>query len=186
MSVERAGWSMLHGWLGSLLGAALALVCLAVLQPAGAQAQRQVVAPEFSLGGGLSLGNTEVGSVMRASPVFLEGVVNLWNTEQPDLVYGLGARVELGGRVSAAALLRAAIHRELGPVSLRPSVGIPVFVAPFSLLGIEGATAARYEFMEDIWAVGRVMVDAFFFGSDLPEDGAVVMVNFAAGVEIKL
>ena len=88
--------------------------------------------------------------------------------------------------LAAAAILRAAIHREIGPISIRPSLGIPFFVAPFSMLGVEGAATGRYEFFEDVWVVGRVMVDAFFFGSDLPKDGAVVMMNLAVGVEMKL
>lgn len=138
-------------------------------------------------GSGVSLGTGGGGqTTMLPSPATLDAGASFWNSERPDMVFGVAGRVELTGRTSLGVVPRVGLHREFGPITLRPSVAAVFFFSPFSLLGAEGAVTARYSLGGKLWVLGRVNVDAFFWGSDLPDNSTVVMINGALGVELEL
>lgn len=156
---------------------------LVALCPAEAQAQTRHITVSLSGGSGLSLGTGQHGSVMRHTPVFLDAAVRSWSSEEPNPVLGGVLRVEVDGRASIAVVPRAELVREFGPVQLRPFAGLPFFFAPFTLLGAEVGLMLAVP-MSKTRLVAGVLVDAFFWGSDLPSGQAVVALNLSVGLEL--
>ena len=168
-----------------VLLAVASLWCLCV--PNRSEAQTPGRSVHALVGSGLSIGSAGGGNTaMLMSPVTIDAGASFWNSERPALIAGIAGRVELTGRTSLGIVPRLGFHRDFGIVSLRPSVALPVFLSPFSLLGVEGAVTARYALGDRFWAIARVAVAAFFWGSDLPDDSTLIMVNGALGAELQL
>lgn len=171
--------------MGSRIGIA-ALAIAALLAPSAASAQRRLLAPSVSAGTGLSLGNGQAEAVARRSPLFVEASLRTWTDEAPDVLLGGALRGEVEGRASIAGVARAELSRRLGRLEVRPGVAIPLFFAPFTMLGVETSLDLRIP-VADVLSVGATMAaSAFFVGSDVPEGATVLMFNGAVGVELLL
>ncbi len=167
-----------------------ALVALGVAS--SADAQRRMTTVSAQAGSGLSIG-TSTNSVggqsmvtLRRTPVFIEVEGRTYSTSNPDPVIGAALRVEIDGRASLAVVPRVQLQRGAGKVQFRVFLGAPFFFAPFSLLGAElggGITLSLGKYL----SLGvTAMIDAFFWGSDLPSDTVVVGINGMAGLEMRL
>lgn len=108
-----------------------------------------------------------------------------WSSEDPSVALGGSVRVEVDGRSSVAIVPRAEYQLELGPVILRPGIGAPIFFAPFSMAGVEGTIGARLALTGPLGVVGTFAVDAFFFGSDVPDKSVVLMFNGTLGIDVQ-
>lgn len=168
--------------------ALLGLVALATLAGAApAEAQTRLTTASLSGGSGVSLGTGQGGeTVLQRTPIFLDAFVRTYSDEQPSPVVGGGLRVELDGRVSAALVFRAELPKRLGPVELRAFAGVPFFFAPFTMLGVELGVAVAWPLSPSLSLIGAFVADAFVWGSDLPDDSVVVMLNGSLGIEVRL
>jgi len=168
--------------LRTFLGCALLLVVLGVSPRV--EAQRRAFAVSLSGGSGLTFGTG--GSqdvVMQRTPIFLDAAVRAWTDEAPNPVIGGALRVEVDGRASVGIVPRVEWDQRLGSLELRPFAGVPFFFAPFSLLGIELGVGAAFPLGDSLRLVANFMVDAYVWGSDLPADSAVIMLNGTIGIE---
>jgi hypothetical protein len=162
------------------------LLVTAAVWPAAAWGQSRKTGVLLDLGTGLEVGGSGGGTVAARSPLFLDVGARTWTDEQPEVSWGGSLRVEVEGRASAAVVPFAEVQRPLGPLLLRPGVGVPFFFAPFTMLGLEGVLTARLGLGAGLALLAAVRVDAFFLGSDVPADSAVLMFNGACGVELAI
>jgi len=119
---------------------------------------------------------------MARTPVFLEGRFSSWVEAGTEPMLGAAIRFEVDGRVALGVVPRAGLSAALGEVRLRPFVGLPVFLFPYSMLGAEVGAEVALPLTGQLGASVGVVVDAYFWGSDLPERSALVMVNLIAAV----
>ena len=157
-----------------------------------AEAQQRMTTVSAQAGSGLSMGTggATVGGqsmvTMRRTPVFLEVEARTYSTSNPDPVIGAALRVELDGRASIAVVPRVQLLRCTGRIEFRAFLGAPFFFAPFSMLGAEGGGGITIPFGKHFSLGVTAMIDAFFWGSDLPDDTVLIGINGMAGVEMRL
>lgn len=174
------------------LAAAALLVGVACLAPGRGSAQARLVVTGLHVGSGLSMGTgaggdgTDANVTLRRTPIFIEAEARTWIDATPDPVLGAALRVEVDGRASVAVVPRAALMRPLGAGELRLFVGVPFFFAPFSMLGGEAGAALAIPLGERFALSTSFRVDVFFWGSDLPSDTAIVDLDLAVGLEVRL
>lgn len=149
-----------------------------------ASAQRREFAVSLSAGSGLTLGTGGgQGVVVERTPIFLDAAVRAWTDEAPNPVIGGALRFEVDGRASLGIVPRIEWAQRLGALELRPFAGVPFFFAPFSLLGVEAGLGVRMRLGDSLGLVANFLVDAYVWGSDLPADSALVMLNGTVGIE---
>ena len=156
-----------------------------------AEAQRRLVVTGLHVGSGLSMGTGPAGEnagsvTLRRTPIFLEAEAHTWIDAAPDPVLGAARRLEVDGRVSVAVVPRAGLVRPLGPARLRLFAGAPFFFAPFSMLGAEVGAALAIPLGDRFALSAGLRLDVFFWGSDLPSDTALVDLDLAVGLEVRL
>ncbi len=162
------------------------------IAPTAARAQTRLVVTGVHVGSGLSMGTgpgadgTDANVTMRRTPAFIEAEARTWIDATPDPVIGAALRVEVDGRASVALVPRAGLKRSLGASELRLFVGAPFFFAPFSLLGGEVGAALAIPLGDRFALSASFRVDVFFWGSDLPSDTAIVDLDLAVGIEVRL
>jgi hypothetical protein len=163
-----------------LLLATLALV--AALAPSARADGRRYVA-QVTGGSGVSIGDGGDRAVVLRTPVFVDLGLATYSDLDASWWFGGSVRIEMDGRASIGGTVRIGLVGELEPLVFRPYAGIAAFLAPFTLLGVEGGLDVYLPLVGSFGLLGRVFADAFLYGSDLPQSGVLVMVNGSIGVE---
>lgn len=165
----------------------LALLALTMLNPGRASAQTPYISGQLALGSGITWGNGPADStVSRRSPMLVDLSARTWSDEVQNIIWGGSVRLEIEGRTSIAIVPRVEMSKKLGSLSVLPGVGVPLFFSPFSMLGIELSTCVLMPLSDVFSLSGTAMFDGFFFGSDVPNDSAVIMFNLMLGATIAL
>ncbi|MFT5354614.1 MAG: hypothetical protein ACI9KE_001821 [Polyangiales bacterium] len=167
--------------LGFVLG--LGLLCAS----SSAEAQTRNISVSLLAGSGVSFGTGSGQSILRHSPTHLDLAFRTWVSEGKHLrnpIVGAALRIEVEGRASVGIVPRAELMQTLGSVQIRPFVGVPFFFAPFSLLGAEVGAALTFQLHGQTNVLVTVVVDAYFWGSDLPDGQAIVSLNVGIGFEL--
>lgn len=175
--------------LGPLLRAcaASALLCVALTWSTSASAQVPFLSTGLQVGSGITWGNGQADStVSRRSPLFVDASLRTWSDESPTLYWGGSLRMEIEGRTSIAVVPRVELAKKLGSLTLIPGVGAALYFAPFSMVGVEVGTAIQLPLSDTFSLGGHVFLDGFFFGSDVPDDSAVIMLNLMFGAVLAL
>lgn len=164
----------------------MALVCggLSVAQQARAQSLDTIVS--IGAGSGLSFGTGDGDTVIRRSPIFLAIEVGLIFDGDRSLEWTPALIFELDGRVSAGIDPRLKKLLYFGRFGLYGAVGVPVYFAPFTLFGLEAAVGGIFSFTRRLALALEVRVHAFFAGSDLPDDSALVKTDLALALRFEL
>ena len=149
-----------------------------------AEAQTRHHSASIAAGSGVTLGTSQSGTAITHSPLFLDIAYRTWSSEEPWLVVGASGRVEVDGRTSVGVVPRVELSYDAGPMLLRPGLGAPLFIAPFTMFGVEGSLTGQLTITESVAALATIAVDAFLFGSDVPSDSVVLMFNGAVGVAL--
>ncbi|MBI2896552.1 MAG: hypothetical protein HYY06_23540 [Deltaproteobacteria bacterium] len=150
-----------------------------------AAAQTRGMGVSLAAGTGLELGNGGGDEALTArSPLFIDVAARTWTDEEPRWSWGGSLRIEVEGRASVAIVPRVDLERQLGPVTLRPSAGLPLFFAPFTMFGLEAGVTGRLPIGGKLGVLATLQADAFVIGSDVPRDSAVLMFNGLIGVEL--
>jgi len=169
----------------SLASASVVVALPWVVTLGSAHAQEARWAAGLAAGSGLSLGGSQGGAVMGMSPVFLEASIRHWTDEQSAVIYGGGLRAELLGQVSGGGVVRVELRKDLGALELLPGVGAPFVLVPESMFGVEASLLGRIP-LGDVGICVMLLVDIYLFGTDVPADSAVVMLNGTLGVDFSL
>jgi hypothetical protein len=164
-------------------GLLIALVLVALPQQARAQSLDAVIG--LTSGTGLSLGAGDGDTVMLRSPIFLAVEVGLIFDNDESLEWTPAMIFELEGRVSAGVDPTVKKLLYFGPFGIYGAVGIPFYFAPFTLLGAKAAVGGLFRLGRFSVSL-EVRINAFFAGSDLPDDGALVKVDAGLGLRFQL
>lgn len=171
----------------------LMVVALGFAFGSSAEAQRRMTTLSANAGSGLSIGSGQATTVggqsmvsLRRTPVFVEVEGRTWSTSNPDPVIGAALRVEIDGRTSLAVVPRVQLQRTLSKLEVRVFLGAPFFFAPFSMLGAELGGGISISLGKHFALGVNAMIDAFFWGSDLPDDTVLIGINGMAGLEMRL
>ncbi len=174
-------WRAYEGWVF-----ALALSAGFVHSPR-ASAQTRYMTADARTGSGVSLGTGQGGAVTaRRTPLFVDAGIRTWTDETPDPIYGASLRLELDGRVGVGVVPHVELSRSIGPFEIRPRIGAPLFFAPYSLLGLELGATLAIPLVHRFALTAGVFAAAFFWGSDLPGNSALTMINATVGAELAL
>ncbi len=163
----------------------LAVAAASMLPLTAAEAQRPIHRVQVAAGSGFSVGTGQGSGAGRRSPFYVEGSYHMGSTEAATPWFGIALRAELEGRSSVAAVPSVQIEHPIGPLRLRPHAALPFFFAPFSLLGGELGLDASYPLGASVALTLGLRLDAFFWGSDLPEGTSLVMLNAMLSMEMQ-
>ncbi len=159
------------------------LVSLALSTPARAQSVDLVIG--VTGGTGLSLGTGDGDTVTLRSPIFLAVEVGVILDDDETLEWTPSMIFELEGRVSAGVDPTVKKLFYVGPFGIYGAVGVPFFFAPLTLLGAKTAIGGLFR-LGRFSVTLEVRINAFFAGSDLPDDGALVKVDAGLGLRFLL
>lgn len=161
-----------------------ASLCLAVaLSPSAALAQRLQIQAAALAGTGLSLGMGDADTVARRNATSVAVQVSFSNSETPALRYGVALRAEVEGKVTFGFVPQIYYLKSLGRVALGAVGGIPIIVAPRTLFGIEAGLHLEVTIIRWLAAAAQVVASFYPWGSDLPEDSFLFMVQGYVGLE---
>jgi type VI secretion system VasD/TssJ family lipoprotein len=126
--------------------------------------------------------------VRERSRTFTDITFRYWKGALPQISFGGALRLELEDRRSIGLVPRAEYDMQVGDVyRFRPLVGVPIFVFPFTLIGLELGMA--HEFVlggGPVSLTASMLMDTFVYGSELPEDSLLFMFNATLGLEVEL
>ncbi len=161
-------------------GPAFLLVALVSgLVPVRALAERPLVLAEGRVGAGVALGGGAGGQVWRAAPVTVGALAEVAVRSQPwTSLYGV-ALVETGHRVGVGC--GGGIRVRPGSGELRLAVGARTLFAPYTLLGVSAGIGSCRNVL-GVQVCGDIEGNAFFFGSDLPEDRVATQLQLVLGL----
>jgi len=148
---------------------------------ADANAQALNVMIDASLASGLE----RVDTVSQRAPTALDvdlGVVldNDFTSE-----WGVGVTLQLEDVVALGLTPQARLVRNLAPWHFFLGAGVPVFVMPKTLYGLEVGAGVVHDLLEGVGVVGQVGLDWFFAGENLPKAAStVVRLNASLGVRV--
>lgn len=160
------------------------LVAVVVGLAARPVAAQRRVAIQAAVGSGGSVAGAADGVVALRTPTFFDVGLITWSEDDPAWWFGGGIRGEFESRASIGGVVRVGAAATVGPLVLRPLVGVVAFFAPFTLIGAEAGLDIAWRLVDLFAVVARLVVDGHFAGSDLPANAALVMFNGALGVEV--
>lgn len=140
------------------------------------------VALDLSLGSGLRIGSGDGETISDRTPFYADVDVGFIFDSDFSSEWGLGVTVQMETQAAVAFTPQVRLLSD-GPDRLRFYVGagVPAFVTPYTLFGLELGGGALYTMTDRVSLTAGLAVDAFFLGSDLPEDGSLVMFNLGVG-----
>lgn len=156
-----------------------------VIAPTSAHADRRF-AVELRGGSGVSVGGGDGQATAHRTPTYVEAGATSWLDDEANVLLGGSVRVEVEDRVSVGGVVRAGLRADLGPLELRPSIGLAAILAPYTLIGPEAGLVVSVELVAPISLLAFVCVDGWLYGSDLPPSTVLFMANGGLGVEIAL
>ena len=163
---------------------ALAVILLVGVSSASAQERHYTVGLYGN--SGISMGTGQGDTVILRSPLAGELTVRTWTDIDPELVFSMGVRMEVENTTALAIVPRVEYMKVAAHwFRVRPFAGLPLFFMPFSMLGIEGGFSLDFHF-GDFSIVLSAVVDAFIWGSEIPDGSTVLMFNGSVGFELEL
>jgi hypothetical protein len=113
--------------------------------------------------------------------------IEVMRVKGPLFLYGGALRIELEDAKAVAGIARIALRHPMGSFELRPGAGLPFYVAPRTMLGVEGSCGFRLPLSKDGFGFsGSVSAAAFMIGSDIPQGSTVIMFHVFLGVDLLL
>ena len=170
------------------------LASAAAVGPAPAQARAEVTEPEqpeasepvLSLSAQVGVGYLSGGHgglfAANRSPLALD--VQVLAVREPRYLIGGALRIELEGAKAVAGIFRFQLRHPLGPIELRPGIGVPFYIAPRTMLGPEVGVWGRLSFSRDLALLAALSASAFVMGDDVPKGSTVIMLQVFIGAEL--
>jgi hypothetical protein len=160
-------------------------VLLGMMTFAGeANAQRPVYDVAASAGTGLSFGPGDGRTTILMSPIYLDIDFLYANDERPQYELGVGLQAELIGQVSVGIVPQ--LRYTSGPrvIMWYAILGAPLVVAPFTLFGVEAGGGLLWRFRPQFGVFVEVVLDCFFLGSDIKDNGVMIQLDSNAGIRV--
>ncbi len=135
-------------------------------------------------GTGLSLASAGGGTISNRSPVFLDVEVGFTHPSLPWLEFTPALLLEAEGRVGFGLEPKVRAFLPVRKVSVFGVLGLPVFVAPYSLLGASAGAGLAIHVHRHFAVVAEATASVFFWGSDLMSDSILSKLDVAVGIRI--
>lgn len=167
--------------------AVITIACSVPFFPLDASAQALNLAIDSTVGSGVRRAPGPDGdAISKRTPAFFDVDVGLvldndWSSE-----WGAGFKFQLEDQLAVGVAPQVRLIRGELPWNFLIGLGVPIYVTPGTLIGVEVDAGGIFRFTESLGAVALVSAEYFFAGGDLPEDGGVLMFNFAVGVRVLL
>ena len=143
----------------------------------------QVSATALS-GTGLSLASAGGSTNSNRSPVFLDVEAGFTHPSIPWLEFTPALLLEAEGRVGFGIEPKLRAFLPVRKLSVFGVVGLPVFVAPYSLLGARAGVGLAVHVHRHFAVTAEASAAVFFWGTDLMSDSILAKLDLAAGVRI--
>ena len=148
---------------------------------ADASAQALNVMIDASLATGLE----RVGDVSQRAPTALDVDLGLVLDNDFTSEWGMGVTLLLEDAVELGLTPQVRLVRNPAPWHFFLGAGVPVFVMPKTLYGLEVGAGVVHDLLEGVGVVGQVGLDWFFAGENLPKAAStVVRLNASLGVRV--
>lgn len=148
---------------------------------ADASAQALNVMIDASLATGLQ----RVGDVSQRAPTALDVDLGLVLDNDFTSEWGMGVTLLLEDAVALGLTPQVRLVRNPAPWHFFLGAGVPVFVMPKTLYGLEVGAGVVHDLLEGVGVVGQVGLDWFFAGENLPKAAStVVRLNASLGVRV--
>lgn len=147
-------------------------------------AEKLTVTAAASSGTGVSVASPGGGTLSGRAPTYLRAEVGFIHPSLPWLEFSPGIWMEVEGRVDFGIVprLRALLPgRRFFPYG---TLGVPVVVAPFSLLGVEAGFGAAFTVHRHLAITVETTATTFFWGSDLMKGS--ILARFDAGLGLRV
>jgi len=164
-----------------------ALLCSALLLGASTASGKQVEA-ELGVGlvTGLMAGNVASGTLWMGSPFKLRADWAAHIEEDYSRRYRIGLEVPLHERIALG--IRPGVDFPFKVIGYPFSIGLGLrsYVTPYTLHGVEGQLSWRPKLLGKVELDAGGSASAFFFGNDLPSQGALIEFHGHLGVRLPL
>jgi hypothetical protein len=147
-------------------------------------------APKFGIsstvttGTGISVASSGGGTLTERSPTFLSVEVGFTHPSLQWLEVSPGLLLEVEGRVGVGLNPKLRAILPLRRVRLYGFVGLPVFVAPYSLVGAQAGPGLAIHVHKHFAFVGEASTMVYFWGSDLMDDSILAKFDLALGLRV--
>ncbi len=132
------------------------------------QAEKLSIGAGASAGTGLSLTGSGGKTYTKRSPAFLIGEVGIIHPSIPWLEFVPSVMLELEGRVGVALVPKVRAYIPGGKrVRFWGIAAVPIFVAPYSLVGIQGGAGVSLSLHQRVALFGEFTAGAYVWGTDL-------------------
>ena len=155
-------------------------------------AEKLEVSASAQTGSGLSLAGDGGETLARRSPVYLTVDVGLRHPAVQWLEFAPTAMLEIEGRVAFGLMpkLRAFVPfpgRRGRPsrMLLFGSLGVPVFIAPYTLVGVAAGIGVGVQLHEHFALVCEGIAAGYFLGSDLIDNGGLGKLDLQGGIRVR-
>lgn len=164
-----------------------ALLCL-ILLVGSTQAFAEQVEAELgtSLTTGLMAGNVASGTLWMGSTLKLRADWAAFIEEDYSRRYRIGLEVPLHERIALGVRPGMDFPFKVMGYPCAVGLGLRSYITPYTLHGVEGQVSWRPKLLEKIHLDAGFSASAFFFGNDLPTDGALIEFQGSVGVRLPL
>lgn len=167
--------------IGALLGTWI--VCggaIGVVAPA----EKLQVSATVMAGTGMSMTGVGGTTYARRTPTFLLGEVGLVHPDLEWLELAPTVALEVEGRVGVGLMPKLRARLPGKRVRIWALAGLPIFFAPYSLLGIQGGAGISLKLHKRLALVAEFTGTGFVWGSDLMSGGSLVKLDSQFGVRV--
>ena len=170
------------------VGAFVAALAAALLAPRAAGGQTLDLATSGGFGGGVSLAPSGGGrsTSLAHTPFFFH--MDISGVLDGDAAWEYAGAISVPFETSPGLAVTPRLRRvrDRWGVQTFLGLGVPVFIAPATMAGVELSLGGWYPLLPGLQVGGELNADVFFTGDDLPEEGALVMFNLVGGARLPL
>lgn len=169
------------GTIGSWLAATV--ICGGAVGSVGPAEKLQISASVLA-GTGISLAGVAKKTYAARSPAFLLAEVGFVHPQIEWLEFAPTIALEVEGRVGVGLMPKLRARLPGKRVRLWAVGALPIFFAPYSLLGIQGGAGLSVAIHKRLALVGEFTGTGFVWGSDLMKGSALAKLDTTVGVRM--
>lgn len=149
-----------------------------------APAEKLQTSASIMAGTGMSLAGVAGKTYAARSPTFLLGEIGLVHPDLSWLEFAPTIALEVEGRVAVGLMPKLRARLPGKRVRVWGMVALPIFFAPYSLLGIQGGAGVSLTLHKRLALVGEFSATGYVWGSDLMQGSALAKLDQTFGVRV--
>lgn len=150
-----------------------------------APAEKIHVSTTVMAGSGVSLTGNGGRTYGARSPAFMLAEVGLRHPDLMWLEFAPTLMLEVEGRVGFGLLPRVRAFVPTKRVKPYGVLGVPIFVVPYSLVGIQAGGGLTIELHRRVALVAEFTANVYVWGSDLMDDAVLAKLDESFGVRVQ-